>query len=1124
MNKRATTIFHRVHSSKRFLLSSLMFFGFLVLSSFKAYSSFSQNARINIRQAEELSVVEVFDLISSQTDHTFIYRSDLFAGAPKVKLNKEVITVEELLSKALQGTAVNHRFSADGRIFMSRKAKDQGEESAVQKQISGTVTDENGQPIMGAAIVIKGTSRGTLTDIDGRFTLEAAEGDVLEISYLSFQTVNITVGEEDTYEVILKMELSALNEIVVTGYTNYKRNETPSAITTVKSDQIQQVSAGSFNQILQGKVPGMQVTSSSGQPGDSPDIIVRGVGSIDGSRNPLYVIDGVPIEADFFQTINANDIESVTVLKDASAKALYGSRGSNGVVVITTKKGKSGKLSINYSSQYGISERGKQKFTMMNTPQRLKFEEEVGLEIGQNIGPGWTYSPKNPAYTRATAPEQQYMDYVLDSIRSINIDWRDIFLRKGQYMDQNLSISGGNEKVTFYNSFNYHDQEGIVRRTGLKRFNLRSNVGYTEGKFSANLNMSVGFSKSNFTFNEGGTSVGSPLASMYYALPYEYPYYKGVLAPTDLDEISFLDTREGSRGLDVMQNVRSGVNQLKTIAGLDLNYDILPSLSAMTRIGIDYRNSISQNFINPDSYVGTRNQPDTRGGQGAFGEGLQRNFNIVSTSGLTYSNKFSELHDVEVSGFFEYNYNHYRSFNYTGYGIDDRLPETPAGITINGTFLPDIGGGRTFSALVSMIGTGKYVYNEKYTLTTSYRYDGSSKVSKKNRWHGFYSVGANWNIKKENFLKEVDFVRVLGLRTSYGQTASEFGGDFLYLPTYSVSTSYGNHPGIRPTEPGNPDFDWEYVDEFNIGLDLVLFKGNRIRLTTDFYNRITRNMFIDQPLSATSGFASSVPLSSGKMRNRGIEADLEGSIIDTRDWSWMLGVNFGYNKNEILHVTDLTDEIPDGDTRVIKVGMPYGTYKAPRWAGVDPETGEALYYTKDGETTTAYDEEKLSVPLQASYFPKLTGGFHTSLSWRNLSLTSLFTFAAEVKRWNNEDFYTETNTYMTSNQSVRMLYNRWKQPGDDAILQRIDIPRHYSSKDIQDASYLRLRNIKLSYTAEDWLLNKVNFVKRITLFLEGTNLYTWTTFRGLDPESGRASGRFAYPAPRTYTFGINIDF
>ncbi len=1123
MSSKSTGAFYRPSLLKKHVLNGFLLLCFLILSSFKGYSSFSQNTKIKIAEDQELSVVEIFELISSQSDHTFMYKTGLFSDSPKVQLSKGYITVEDLLNEALQNTAIDHRFGKKGSIllFPSQKAE---KKEVFQKLITGTVLDDKGEPIAGAYIEIKDTNIGTVTDFDGNFTLDAKEGDVLKISFLSFKTKEIEVGADSTYEVVLEQEIGTLSEVVLTGYTNYKRSETASSITTVKSDQIEQISAGSFNDILQGKVPGMQVSSSSGQPGETPDVIVRGVGSVDGSRSPLYIMDGVPIEAAFFQTINPNDIASVNVLKDASAKALYGSRGSNGVVVITTKKGKKGKLSINYSSQYGISKRGHQKFTMMNTPQRLQFEEEVGLAIGQDIGPGWTYSRKNPAYTRSTPLEQQYADYLLDSIRAINIDWRDIFLRQGQYMDQNLSISGGNERVNFYNSVNYHEQEGIVRRTGLKRFNLRSNVGYKEGKFSAQLNMSLGFSKSRFTFNEGGTAVGSPLASMYYALPYEYPYYNGKLAPTDLDEISFMDTREGSRGLDVLQNVTSKTNQLKAIVGMDLNYEIFPFLSVMTRVGVDYRNSTDQDYTNPDSYIGSRNQSSTRGGQGAFGEGVRRNFALVSTSGITFNKKFNDLHDVEVSAFYEHNYNHYRAFNYTGYGVDDRLPETPVGITVNSTFLPDIGGRRTSSALMSAIGTGKYTYDERYTVTASYRYDGSSKVARKNRWHGFYSVGGNWDIKKEPFMKNINGIRDLNLRASYGQTASEFGGDFLYLPTYSVSTFYGNNPGIRPTEPGNPDFDWEYVDEFNVGIDLSLFRNRRVRLTTDFYNRITKNMFIDQPLSATSGFVSSVPLSTGKMRNRGVEVDLEGLIVDGKNWSWSLGTNFAYNQNEILHVTDLTDEFPDGDTRIIKVGMPYGTYKAPLWAGVNPETGESQFYTKEGEITTDYDDDKLSVPLDASYFPKFTGGFNTKLSWKNLSLTTLFTFSADVKRWNNEDFYTETNTYMSSNQSIRMLYNRWKQPGDEALLQRIDIPRHYSSKDIQDASFLRLRNVKLSYVLEDWVLDQIGFLNHVTFFVEGTNLYTWTSFRGLDPENGTAIGRFEYPAPRTYTFGINIDF
>ncbi|MCW5915549.1 MAG: SusC/RagA family TonB-linked outer membrane protein [Chitinophagaceae bacterium] len=986
------------------------------------------------------------------------------------------------------------------------------------KEITGQVIDETGRPVAGATVTVKGSNTAVSTKDDGSFTINAKEGDELIVSHVSYQTTTVKVGATDHVVAMVQSKVNQLETVTITGYTGYSRKESPSATTFVTSKEINQVPMSTVDQILQGRVPGMSVSSSSGQPGQSAAVVIRGVGSISGSTTPLYVMDGIPIEGNYFQTINPQDIESMTILKDASAKALYGSRGSNGVIVITTKKGRKGKLNVGYNSQYGFSTLTSPRFEMMDTKEHLRFEEEVGLETGQNIGPGWTYSKKNPDYANHTVDWQKRADFILDSLRQINTDWRDMFFRDGHFMEQQVSLSGGNENIQAYNALGYWKEDGIVRRTGLERYTLRSNVNMKFNKFTAGVNISIGYSNSRFTYNEGGTSVGTPMASVYYALPFEYPYTPdGVFHPTD-DAITFLDTREGSRGIDVLYGTSSKTEQVKSIIGANLGYEILPGLKITTRAGIDLRSSTDQNFINPNSYIGSK----AFGQRGSFGEAQRRNFNIVSTSGITYDNKIDK-HDFEISGFFEYLHNHYRSFNYTGYGIDDRLMETPAGITVSTTFLPSLGGGRTFSTLMSYMGVGKYTYNEKYTLTASYRYDGASSVSPNNRWHGFYSFGANWDAKKENFLASSDFISALRLRASYGQTASPFGGDFLYLSTYSVSTTYGGQAAIRPSAIGNPDFDWEYVDEFNTGFDLALFKSQRLKIIFDFYDRITRNMFIDQPLSATSG-ATSAPLSTGKMRNRGVELGLTGDVIQTNNFTWSIGFNGAFNKNTILHVTDVTDELPDGDTRIIKVGFPYGTYLAPKWAGVDPETGDALYYNRDGSITNVYNEEQQAVHDFGSFYPKITGGFTTNVKWRNITLDALFTFVSDIKRWNNIDFYIENQAYMSSNQSKRMLYDRWKKPGDHTTLQRIDIPRNYTSKDIQDASFMRLRNLRLAYSVPGNVLQKLNFVKSIDLFAQGENLLTWTTWRGLDPENNRVYGRFEYPNARTYTAGINVNF
>lgn len=1069
---------------------------------------------------ENAKLVDVFKEIRKQTDYDFLYSDLMMEGARPVNVHLQNATIEETLQAVFAGQPFIYTVQANTIVVqLGEKSESLHLIQSTQPRLyTVTVRDMAGQPIEGVAVSVKGISVGS-TDQGGVFRLQAEDGDELEFSHIAYFPHSMKAGARLQFEVFLELKDNVIEQVTVTGYTDYLRSKSPSATSTVSAEDINQVPMSTLDQILQGKVPGMSVLSSSGQPGQSASMLIRGVGSIGGSTSPLYIMDGIPIESGYFQTINPEDIASVSVLKDASAKALYGSRGSNGVIVITTKKGHKGKLAVNYASQYGISTLTQPTFEMMDARERLRFEEEIGLETGRDIGPGWRYSPMNPDFANQSPAWQQNAVHILDSLRNMDTDWRDLFFQHGHFNEQQISLSGGNDNIQTYNAIGLWHEDGIVRETGLKRYSLRSNTNFDYGRFTAGINLSLGYSGSRFTYNEGGTGVGSPMASVYYALPYEYPYTSdGAFHATD-EYMPFLDTREGSRGIDVLYGTSDKTQQLKTILGLNLAYEITENLRVSTRAGMDYRNSIDQVFINPLSYIGSRQS----GQSGAFGEGLRRNFSMVSTSGITYHQTVDE-HDFEVSGFYEYLFNNYRAFSYRGFGVDDRLPETPAGITVSTAFLPSLGGSRSASAMASIMGVGRYTYAEKYTATASYRYDGASlsSVPLKNRWHGFYSFGAAWDAKRESFLMNSDAISTLRFRASYGQTASPFGSSFAYMPTYSVNTSYGGEQGIRPVGIGNPDFDWEYVDEFNVGLDLALLRTQRVQLEVDWYNRITRNMFIDQPLSATSG-ASSAMLSTGRMRNRGVEFSLQGDIIQTPSINWSVGINAAFNENQILHVTDIVDELPDGDTRVIKVGLPYGTYYAPRWAGVDPANGEALYFNVDGSITNLYNAEQQSVPLSASMFPKWTGGITSSVRWQNFTLNALFSFVADVQRWNNIDFYIETERYMTSNQSKRMLYDRWKKPGDIAHLQRIDIPRNFTSKDIQDASFMRLRNLKLNYSVpSNWFGRSI--FQSANIFVQGENLLTWTSWRGLDPENSRVYGRFEYPNARKYTAGINVNF
>ncbi|RYG21834.1 MAG: SusC/RagA family TonB-linked outer membrane protein, partial [Chitinophagaceae bacterium] len=785
---------------------------FIFLTAFciqvSASTAFSQ--RISISQ-KNMPLEQVLKEIKRQTGYFFLYDTDLVQQQSKpVNINVKNAELKEVLVLALKSQPFSYEIKENTILIMPSSPS-----TKIQKAIDviGRVVDENGAGMPGASVKVKGTAIVAATDANGNFSLKnIAENATLVISYLGYGDREVA-AKANLGTISLSPVSNMLANVVITGYTTYTKTQSASASSTVTSDKINEVPGLTVDQILQGRVPGMSVISTSGQPGQSASVVIRGIGSVNGSSTPLFVLDGIPIEAGYFQTINPEDIESATVLKDASAKALYGSRGSNGVVVLTTKKGKAGKVAVGYTSQYGFSNLSRPNFEMMNTAERLTFEEEVGVLSNRNIGPGWTYSPKNPTYATATAATRARADFIIDSLRKIDTDWRDIFFQRGKFQEQQVSLNGGSDKFKFYNSLNYYQQEGVAKRTGLDRYALRSNLDFKDDKFTGSVNVSLGYSQSSFTEGEGGTGAGTSMASVYYALPYEAPYASdGTLVhPGNRSSYFILDQREGTQGLERLLNSSNKVDQLKSIIGTSFAYQILPALKISTRAGIDYRNSIDQEFINPDSYYGSRSVANTLGGRGRLTDANRRNFNVISTTGLTYAKTIGAKHDFEVSGFYEYVYNNYNSFGFSAYGLDGRLPETPAGST-NGstTFLASTTGGKSKSALASFMGVGRYTFDEKYTLTGSYRYDGSTKVAPQNKWHGFYSIGASWNAKAEDFLKSVDFVSDLRFRTSYGTTASPFGGDFTYLPTYSVSTTYGGVSGIRPVSAGNANFDWEY--------------------------------------------------------------------------------------------------------------------------------------------------------------------------------------------------------------------------------------------------------------------------------------------------------------------------
>ena len=1109
---RKKTNFNRQH----FKLMKLTMLLLLVAGIQVHAKSFGQE-KINL-QLRETTIKHLLHEVEKQTLYRFVYHTGTLPDSKKINIKVSNADLGQVLSEAFQGLALDYAIKETNLVVIFSTASD--DKALVDRIVRGKVTGVNDAPLAGVSIILSGTSKGTTTNADGTYSLQIPDdAKTLEFSLIGYLDQKVNIGNRQTINVTLQLSATSLGEVVVTGYTNYSRNKSVSAATTVGGDKINDIPVATFEQSLQGRVPGLSVSSMSGQPGTSANVVLRGVGSIAGNNSVLYVMDGVPIESGYFQSINPGDIESITVLKDASAKAIYGSRGSNGVIVITTKKGKSGKLLVEYKSQYGLSTLTSPKFRMMNTAERKVFEEELGVETGSEEGPFWTFSKLNPDYATKTADEKREADHIVDSLLGVNTDWRSLFMRDGSFIEQQVNASGGNENIRFYSSLNYFDQQGLVRVSNLRRYTLKNNVDLSFGRLSATVDMNIGYSNSSLIQNEGRTGATNPLSAVYYALPYEYPYASdGKLVTTgDGAKYPVYDLREGSDSYERMLNTTSKQDQLKTIIGLSVNYKIAKGLVAKTRLGIDYRDQTDEQWINPDSYAGRR---VSNGRLGSFGQQLIRRTSLVSTSGLTYSNTFATNHDLEVSGLFEFLRNRYKSFGFTGYGLDPRLPQTPAGIGSPGTFTPDLIGKRTENAMASYIGLLRYTFQNKYTLNASYRYDGSSTLPEINRWHGFYSTGVSWEAKREEFLKNVDAVSNLRFRASYGTTASPFPSDFAYLPTYQRS-SYGGNAAIIPVQPGNAQYDWEYAKEFNVGFDLGLL-SNRLRITTELYNRITSNLFIDKPLSATSGFPD-LNISSGKMRNRGIEVDVQGDVIRTKKLLWTVGANMAYNKNVVLDLGG-SEEFEYQYTGIIRVGLPYGAHYAVKWAGVNPANGDPQYYDASGKITTDYNAATMSVAEFGTYIPLITGGFNTSVNWNNFYFNALFTFTAKVMRYNNEDYFNENPSFTSSNQSTRLLYDRWKKPGDHAILPRISAGRSFTSRDIQDASYLRMRNVNLGYNLPKSLLSKWKIIEAVQVNLQAQNLLTFTNWRGFDPENGNEYARFSYPSPRTFVLGLNVKF
>ena len=1001
-----------------------------------------------------------------------------------------------------------------------------------ERIIRGIVNDSTGhQPLGGVSVAVKGQRKGTTSGADGVWAIRVpGPNAILVFSFVGYKKQEIALQDSTTFlSIHLAADFGSLNAMVVTGYTRQSKVKTTGSLTTIPGSTLQNVPVASLDVMLQGRVPGLYVGTPTGQPGESGRITLRGMGSINGDVQPLYIMDGVQVSNSSFSGLNPDDFESVVILKDPASTAQYGSRAANGVIVITTKKGKAwedGKTRVDLKTYFGASKVNNSKWDPMNTTQRLRFEEI----IQDPTLPGWEYSPNNPyktvggAQVAKTQQDYQYGNYYLDSLRKINTDWRKYLLRTGLTQSDAISLSGSNGNTSFYISMGYLHQEGVALNSGIERYSLRGNVQNTNGRLTSTLNTGLVRSQIRYIQNEGvaptaggGTSAGggisanNPIAALYFALPYEKPNVNNT-GPANY----------GSDALNEYANSSLMNVQLKSVISLNETYRLSNAWQLTGTAGVEYQQDHVTNYLAANSYFG---QQVSTGNQGMYQDSLTMRYRLVANGGVRYLKKLGGDQEIEANLLAEANRSYGTYAGFTGYGLNPQLGNNPSAIT-QGTsannFIPNVAGSTIANnLLLSQIALFRYSFGTRYTLTASFRRDGSSQVPSNNRYIYLYAFGGKWNILSEHFMDGFRSISTLRLRGSWGLTANAggFSSYYGYRTLYGLS-NYSGNTALVPQTPGNPGYNWEYNRTGDIGLEYGLLH-NRIYGEIDWYNRVTNNLFVNKNLSLTSGW-SSVAANLGKVRNSGVELAINGDLIKRTDLTVTLGINFAYNKNTVLSLGGDQQQFID-EISLNRVGYPLGTFYAVRWAGVDPATGAPQYLDKNGKVTTTYSTDN-AVPLKATWDPPYKGGASLTVAYKRLEFSVLFSFIRGMSRLHFPYLYSHSAdpNYRVYNQSVDML-KIWQHPGDRTDFQGASYTRQINSSDVRSSDYIKLRNLAINYELHVGP-SMGKYVRTIKLFAQGQNLFSWMKWKGFDPEDANDIAQYEYPMPRTVTAGLNVSF
>ena len=972
-----------------------------------------------------------------------------------------------------------------------------------QTVITGTVVSAaDGEPLIGASVKVKGTNKAAVTDLNGKFKIETEAGKTLVFSYIAMETMERPAKNG----MLVKMQTAEemMDELVVTGYgTGKKLGSLVGSVVTVDNKKMEKAVTPNFTDALAGQVSGLSVLTSSGDPSKSASIRLRGINSISSSSTPLFILDGAPISSTMFNTLNPSDIQDITVLKDAASTAIYGSRAANGVIVITSKKGKlNEKANLVVKGQYGFSTPVADGLQMMNSQQYIQFRDMIGQPVSQSI-----------------------KDLVNNY--GISTNWRDeVLSNNAPTYTVDAALTGGSEHINYYLSFNHHSQEGLIEQSKMHREALRANVeGRLNRWFKAGVQLNLG-TNSYQQNNEAEASdlyTSNPMIFSRLAMPYDAPNYYSFdengniiwgnradkLKYSGLMHPSFVNENRSYKknNLTLMLNA---FEQLNPIEGLTIR-----AQQAMD--GYDYT---QDNRYIPYEAFTTPMGSSVAASEGYVYNSFSRYASYTFTHTVEYRKKIQD-HSFSALIGEESIFARSRSFGvYTEGQTDPRQLRLTDGTSIA---IGNVSDSRAEESFNSFFATLSYDFAGKYYLDASYRADGSSKFAPGHRWGHFYSVGGMWDLKKENFLKDVDWLDNLQARATYGLVGNSTGaGSYDYYGLFGTGSMYNGQSSMGISNPSNSTLTWEKVGSFNAGVTFGFL--DRVVLNVDAYRRKTTDMLMSIPFSYTTGFGGGMG-NIGAMVNKGFDADINVKLLKTSDIDWTFKANVNYNKNEITELFAGRDEYIIANTGLkLEVGKPYGEFFMVEYAGVDPRDGKPMWYDIDGNLTKVYNEERDSKFVGKQRYAPWSGGFGTSFSWKGLSVTADFAWQYGKYMTNNDNYFLMNANQGTSfNQAVDML-NIWTKPGDITDIPKYGEQIQFDTHLLEDASFLRMKNLIVQYSLPEKWMKATKGIQNAKVFFVGRNLFTATKFSGYDPEPDINLVKFNYPNTRQFVFGMELTF